>query len=103
MFVTAVLSPDPAAFVGWCRSRGYRVAGDGAESTSGKWLAVRVLDASDLRGLEVDRVDYALDFWRRLPLEEALALEALAFACRRRARPTTPGRLSPRGAGSPGS
>lgn len=84
MYVTAVLSPDPAAFVGWCRSRGFLAAGDGAESVSGRWVALRVLGPDDLAGVDIDRVDYALDFWRRGELEDLLALEALA---RSRIRP----------------
>lgn len=78
MFVTAVLSPDHEAFVGWCRSRGFRVSGDGGESRSGLWLAVRILSEADLRGLEVDRVDYALDYWRRGDRDTVIALDQLA-------------------------
>lgn len=84
MFVTAVLSPDHEAFVDWCRSRRFRVAGDGAESESGLWLAVRVLAVGDLAGLAVDRVDYAVDYWRRGDRDELRALDALARAHIRR-------------------
>jgi hypothetical protein len=87
MFVTAVLSPDHEAFVGWCRSRRFVVAGDGAEGGSGRWLAVRVLRAEDLDGVTVDRIDYALDFWRRGKREELLALDALARTRLRRRDP----------------
>lgn len=88
MYVTAVLSPDHDAFVGWCRSRGFLVAGDGAESRSGVWVAVQVLGPADLTGLVVDRIDYALDFWRRGTRDEVMALDALA---RSRLRHPPPG------------
>lgn len=78
MFVTAVLCPDHAAFLGWCRSRGFVASGDGAESSSGAWVAVRVLQAADLDGLRLDRLDYALDFWRRGERDELVALDELA-------------------------
>ncbi|MCC6434832.1 MAG: hypothetical protein IT196_07375 [Acidimicrobiales bacterium] len=87
MYVTAVLSPDHDAFVGWCRSRGYVVVGDGAESRSGRWLAVRVLGPADLTGLTLDRVDYALDFWRRGDRDEVMALDASARSRLRRPPP----------------
>ncbi|MFN0089198.1 MAG: hypothetical protein ACKVWR_02860 [Acidimicrobiales bacterium] len=78
MFVTAVLSPDHDGFVGWCRANRFVPAGDGAEGANGRWLAVQVLSAADLHGLAADRIDYAVDFWRRGGRDELLALDALA-------------------------
>ena len=83
MYVTAVLCPDEAAFERWCRTSGYLRAGDGAETPDGRWVAVRVLDLADLDGLRPDRVDYALDFWRRGERHAVLALDE---AARRRLR-----------------
>ncbi len=83
MFVAAVLCPDEAAFVGWCRAHDYVPAGDGAEAASGRWMAVRVLGPDDLRGLTVDRVDYAVGYWRG-ELAATVALDELARACIRR-------------------
>ncbi|MEZ5237265.1 MAG: hypothetical protein AB7W59_28465 [Acidimicrobiia bacterium] len=98
MYVTAVLCPDPAAFVGWCRSRGFVASGDGAESRSGTWLAVRVLTEADLAGLRLDRVDYALDFWRRGERDALLALDAAARSRLHRPPPATGAAArSPRG------
>lgn len=96
MHITAVLSPDHEAFVGWCRSRGFTLAGDGAESHSGRWLAVRVLTAADLAGLTVDRIDYALDFWRRGGRDEVMALEALARSRLRHPPPVAGDAAAPR-------
>lgn len=90
MFIAAVLSPDPSAFVAWCRANRYRCAGDGAEGESGKWLAVRVLGAEDLIGLEVDRVDYAIDFWRRGEGGDRTAMFALDSLARTRLRRAPP-------------
>ena len=76
--VRAVLCPDPDAFLGWCQSHGYVAVGDGAESVSGTRIAIRVVRATDLDGVTVDRVDYAVDFWRKGERGVMLALEALA-------------------------
>ena len=78
MFVTAVLCPDHDAFVSWCRSRGFEVSGDGAEGESGRWLALRVLAPDDLDGVTLDRLDYALHYWRRGEREQLMALDELA-------------------------
>jgi hypothetical protein len=91
MFVTAVLCPDPAAFEAWCRSNRYLAAGDGAEAESGRWLAIRVLAAADLEGVTVDRLDYALDFWRRGDGEAIIALDAVARTRLRRPGPAVGG------------
>lgn len=77
VFVTAVLCPDHEAFVGWCRTNRYTVAGDGAEGASGRWLALRVLDVGDLGGVTIDRIDYAVGFWRA---PRAMTTELDAFA-----------------------
>ncbi len=79
MFITAVLCADAEGFATWCRSQGYTGVGDGAESHSGKWLAVRILIPTDLTGLEVQRVDYAPGFWRG-DRAHTDALDALARA-----------------------
>jgi hypothetical protein len=82
MFVAAVLCADHTGFVAWCRTHGYSVSGDGAEAPSGRWLAVRVTSPADLVGLDVDRVEYAVDFWRG----ERTATMALDEAARARLR-----------------
>ena len=79
MFITAVLCADAQGFATWCRSRGFTGVSDGAESHSGKWLAVRVLQPADLAGLGVHRVDYAPDFWRG-DQAQTKALDTLARA-----------------------
>ncbi len=86
MFITAVLCADAQGFATWCRSQGFTGVSDGAESHSGKWLAVRVLEPADLAGHEVHRVDYAPGFWRgdRAHTE---ALDSLARAAIHRPEP----------------
>ena len=84
MFVTAVLSPDAEAFIAWCRSNRFTAAGDGAEGESGRWLALRILCATDLDGISIDRIDYALDFWRRGERCSMLTLDELARSRLRR-------------------
>ncbi|MFN0030011.1 MAG: hypothetical protein ACKV2O_22885 [Acidimicrobiales bacterium] len=93
MFITAVLCADAEGFATWCRSQGFTGVSDGAESHSGKWLAVRILQPSDLAGLVVHRVDYAPGFWRgeRTSTE---ALDTLAQAVVHRPQPA-PGDNSP--------
>jgi hypothetical protein len=100
MFVAAVLCADHAGFVAWCRTHGYRVSGDGAEAPSGRWLAVRVLAPDDLRGLDVDRVDYAVGFWRGARAA-TVALDELARSRirRRDGAGHGPAGPSPRGSG----
>ena len=78
MFVRAVLCADAAGFSAWCQSNGFIGAGDGAESVSGAWLAIRVLCAADLDRVDIDRFDYAVDFWRKGDREFIQALDALA-------------------------
>ena len=96
MFLSAVLCPDHAAFAAWCHSRGFRLAGDGAESASGRWLALRGVQDTDLKGVtSLDRVEYAVDFWRRGTLQQTEALDALARSRLRRA-PSTQQSARPR-------
>lgn len=90
MFITAVLCADAEGFATWCRAQGYTGVGDGAESHSGKWLAVRIMRPEDLAGVEVHRVDYAPGFWRgdRAATD---ALNTLAVAAVRQLRDEGPG------------
>lgn len=84
LFVTAVLCPHHESFVGWCRSNGYRQSGDGGETADGRWVAIEVLQASDLDGQVLDRVDHGLDFWRLGDRDTVFALDALARSRLRR-------------------
>lgn len=86
LFVTAVLCADAEGFATWCRAQGFTALSDGAESHSGRWLAVRVCQPADLVGLEVHRVDYAPGFWRG---DRAFTegLDALARAARHQPPP----------------
>lgn len=89
VFLSAVLCPDHAAFAAWCYSRGFRLAGDGAESANGRWLALRVVHDTDLKGVtSLDRVEYAVDFWRRGTRHQTEALDAMARSRLRRALST---------------
>ncbi len=102
MFLSAVLCPDHAAFAAWCYSRGFRLAGDGAESANGRWLALRVLQHTDLKGVtSLDRVEYAVDFWRRGTRQQTEALDALARSRLRRAPRTQQSALPPSPRGAP--
>ena len=76
--VTAVLCHDDEGFAAWCRANPFRYAGDGAEGHNPRWLALRVLQADDLAGVLIDRIDFAVDFWRNGDRETTLALEAVA-------------------------
>ena len=90
-FVTAVLCNDDEGFAAWCRANPFRYAGDGAEGDNPRWLALRVLDPTDLAGVTIDRIDFAVDFWRKGARATTIALEALARTHLRRLVVEAPG------------